>query len=223
MYVQFCNEAKTCAYWLVNQTLWYETETRTRHFIFSPRRDRDLSTFPRDRDIWKLCLETEISRPRLHPWISPGESQRHGGTRQLHTLPTVLSSKRRKKLHAPDDGWNPAIFLVLLGGSKANRGINTNGPSGCQHTWSLVPPPPSYPTFLHWMLLLLQLSQLNLSWLEKGLSYAGFAGLHTLSLGYDYNKIILQIQPIYNLSMCILLLLHPFNGLFSRTTWISRH
>jgi len=52
------------------------------------------------------------------------------------------------------------------------------------------------------MLFLLQLSQLNLSWLEQALSYAGFAGLHTLSLGYDYNKIIFQIQPIYNLSMC---------------------
>jgi len=27
MYVQFCNQAKSCAYWLVNETLWYETET----------------------------------------------------------------------------------------------------------------------------------------------------------------------------------------------------
>jgi len=52
MYVQFCNEAKSCAYWLVNETLWYETETRPRHLIFSQRRDRDrdLPTFPRDRD-----------------------------------------------------------------------------------------------------------------------------------------------------------------------------
>jgi len=65
MYVQFCNEAKSCAYWLVNETLWYETKTRPRHLIFSPRqdRDRDLPTFPRDRD------ETEtfgncVSRPR---------------------------------------------------------------------------------------------------------------------------------------------------------------
>ena len=30
MYVQLCNEAKSCAYWLVNETLWYETETRPR-------------------------------------------------------------------------------------------------------------------------------------------------------------------------------------------------
>ena len=64
MYVQFCNEAKSCAHWLVNETLWYETETRPRHLMFSPRRDRDrdLPTFPRDRD------ETEtfgnyVSRP----------------------------------------------------------------------------------------------------------------------------------------------------------------
>jgi len=69
MYVQFCNEAKSCAYWLVNETLWYETETRPRHLIFSPRgdRDRDLSTFStrprRDRDIWKLRFET-VSKQR---------------------------------------------------------------------------------------------------------------------------------------------------------------
>ena len=62
MYMKFCNEAKGCAHWLVNETLWYETETR--HLIFSPRRnrDRDLPTFPRDGD------ETEtfgnyVSRP----------------------------------------------------------------------------------------------------------------------------------------------------------------
>jgi len=69
MYVQFCNEAKSCAYWLVNKTLWYETETRPRHLIFSPRRDpdRDLPTFPWGRDVWKLRLETKMSRPRLHP------------------------------------------------------------------------------------------------------------------------------------------------------------
>jgi len=50
--VQFCNEAKSCAHWLVNETLWYETETRPRRLIFSPRRDwdGDLLTFPRDRD-----------------------------------------------------------------------------------------------------------------------------------------------------------------------------
>ena len=63
-YVHFCNEAKSCEYWLVNETLWYETETRPRRLIFSPRRDRDrdLPTFSRDRD------ETEtfgnyVSRP----------------------------------------------------------------------------------------------------------------------------------------------------------------
>jgi len=63
MYVQFCNEAKHCAYWLVNETLWYQTETRPRHLLFSPRWDRD-------QDLcWKLCLENETSRPRLHPCI----------------------------------------------------------------------------------------------------------------------------------------------------------
>jgi len=52
MYVQFCSEAKICPYYLVNETLWYETETRPRHLIFGPRRDRDrdLLRFPRDRD-----------------------------------------------------------------------------------------------------------------------------------------------------------------------------
>jgi len=69
MYVQFCNEAKSCAYWFKNETIWYETEMRPRHLICSPiqDRDRDLPTFPRDRgkyrDVWKLRLET-ISRLR---------------------------------------------------------------------------------------------------------------------------------------------------------------
>jgi len=64
MYVQFCNEAKSCTYWLVNETLWYETETRPRHLIFNPRRDRDrdLTTFPRDRDETET-FENYVSRP----------------------------------------------------------------------------------------------------------------------------------------------------------------
>jgi len=56
--VQFCNEAKTCAHWLVNETLWYETET----FDFqsetrSRPRPSHISTRPRR-------LETTVSRPR---------------------------------------------------------------------------------------------------------------------------------------------------------------
>jgi len=62
MYMQFCNEAKSCAYWLVNETLWYETEMTLRHLIFSLRRDRDLPTFQRDWDVWKLRLETVSKR-----------------------------------------------------------------------------------------------------------------------------------------------------------------
>ena len=66
MYVQFCNEAKSCAYWLVNKILWYETETRLRHLIFSPRRDRDLPTFPRDRDKTETFVNyvSRLSRDR---------------------------------------------------------------------------------------------------------------------------------------------------------------
>ena len=43
MYVQFCNEAKSCAYWLVNEILWYETETRPRR-LETTSRDRDVET-----------------------------------------------------------------------------------------------------------------------------------------------------------------------------------
>ena len=64
--MQFCNEAKSCAHWLVNETLWYETETR-------PRR---LETTSRDR------LETETSRPRLH----------HCGLRYDGSRPRVQSA-----------------------------------------------------------------------------------------------------------------------------------
>jgi len=54
---------------LVNETLRPETETRPRRLTFSPRRDRnrDVPTFHRDRDVGKMRLETETSRPRLHP------------------------------------------------------------------------------------------------------------------------------------------------------------
>ena len=77
MYVQFCSEVKSCAYCLVNETIRYETETlwyETETFDFQcetrsrPRpshvstRPRGLETTPWDR------LETETSRPRLHPW-----------------------------------------------------------------------------------------------------------------------------------------------------------
>jgi len=64
MYVQFCNDAKSCAYWLVNETLWYETETRPRYLIFGPRRDqdRDHAMFPRDRDETKTFVNY-VSRP----------------------------------------------------------------------------------------------------------------------------------------------------------------
>jgi len=41
MYVQFCNEAKSCAYWLVNKTLRYETET------FDLQSEIETETFPR--------------------------------------------------------------------------------------------------------------------------------------------------------------------------------
>jgi len=43
MYVHFCNEAKSCAYWLVNETLWYETETFG-NYVSRPSRDRDVET-----------------------------------------------------------------------------------------------------------------------------------------------------------------------------------
>jgi len=49
----FCNEAKSCVYWLVNKTLWYETETfdfqsdsRPSHVSTRARR---LETTSRDR------------------------------------------------------------------------------------------------------------------------------------------------------------------------------
>jgi len=69
--MQFYNEAEICTYWLVNETLWYKTET----FDFqsetrSRPRPSHVSTRPkRDGDVWKLRIET-VSRPRLHPWLS---------------------------------------------------------------------------------------------------------------------------------------------------------
>ena len=74
-YVHFCNDAKSCAYWLVNETLWYETETfdfqsetrsrpRPSHVSTRPRR---LETTSRDRDV-----ETETtSLPPAHINMPP--------------------------------------------------------------------------------------------------------------------------------------------------------
>ena len=45
----------------VNETFMSETETR-------PRRDVPTKFTRRERDISKTGLETETSRPRLHPW-----------------------------------------------------------------------------------------------------------------------------------------------------------
>jgi len=91
MYVQFCNEAESCAYWLVNETLWYETETRPRHLIFSPKRDRDprpsyVSTRPRRLETmsWDR-LETEMPRPRLHHWDAGKDDTLWQITRQATT------------------------------------------------------------------------------------------------------------------------------------------
>ena len=43
MYVQFCNEPQRCAYLLVNETLWYETETFG-NYVSRLSRDRDVET-----------------------------------------------------------------------------------------------------------------------------------------------------------------------------------
>jgi len=56
MYIQFCNKANSCAYWLLNNTLWYGTETfdfqsetRSRPSYVSTR-PRRLETTSRDGD-----------------------------------------------------------------------------------------------------------------------------------------------------------------------------
>jgi len=76
MYVQFCNEAKSCAYRLVNETLWYETET----FDFQSKtrsrpRPRHVSTRPRrDQDVWKLRLKTVLRARRRDREYIPDHS-----------------------------------------------------------------------------------------------------------------------------------------------------
>jgi len=97
--MQVCNEANTCAYWLVNETLWYETETRPRHLIFSPRRDRDrdLPTFSRD--------ETEtfgnyVSRPSRD--------------RDVETETTSLPLRHSMSFKVTDFGTNRKLICDFL-------------------------------------------------------------------------------------------------------------
>jgi len=59
--VQFCNEAKSCAYWLVNETLWYETETRPRR-LETASRDRDIET-----DTTSLTINFTMSLSDVKP------------------------------------------------------------------------------------------------------------------------------------------------------------
>jgi len=53
----------------VNETLAYETETRPRHLVFGPRRDRDqdLPSIPRDRDETETSDFCHETRPRSRP------------------------------------------------------------------------------------------------------------------------------------------------------------
>jgi len=44
----------------VNETLRSETETRPRFWILSLRRDRDLTKFSRDRDLWFQVKDRDV-------------------------------------------------------------------------------------------------------------------------------------------------------------------
>jgi len=77
MYVQFCNEAKSCAYWLVNETLWYETETfdfqsetrsrpRPSHVSTRPRH---LETTSRDKDVETETTSLHWDMVRVLVWV----------------------------------------------------------------------------------------------------------------------------------------------------------
>ena len=97
MYVKFCNEAK---------------KTRPRHLIFSPRRDRDrdLPTFPRDRDETET-FENYVSRPRRRDRdYIPGTRHKignFGDVLPIHSLGIVvkkLNLTEQKQTSQEQDG-----------------------------------------------------------------------------------------------------------------------
>jgi len=105
MYVQFCNEATICAYWLVNETLWYETEMR--HLIFSPRRDRDLPTFPQDRDDTKM-FGNFVSRPR------PRDRDYIPGEWRVQYITRMWANAQRDG-HPAEYRWRPLFNTAKFG------------------------------------------------------------------------------------------------------------
>ena len=120
MYVRFCNEAKSCAYWLVNETLWYETKT----FDFQSKtrsrpRPSDISTRPRRLETMSRDrLETETSRWRLQYYI-PVKNRLF---RFLGEPPLGQSSPEWEKI-IPDSSRTRMRSFIPLSFSAAEKSI----------------------------------------------------------------------------------------------------
>ena len=95
-----------------------------------------------------MARTTRLSR---HQKVAPGarqvtacstEAARQPGPHAKHKLGS------RKMPGPPDNGWNPAIFLVLFGESEVNTGIHADNPTGWQLIWAAnLPPSPSPPIY----------------------------------------------------------------------------
>jgi len=69
--------------------------------------------------------------------MTPGDSWWHGGckTAGSRIKREITAQKDVVPLYFRDNGWNPAIFLVLFRASEGNKSIYTDNPAGCELIW----------------------------------------------------------------------------------------
>ena len=106
---------------------------------------------------------------------------------------------------APFLGLTKKSSSGLYGGREDNRGRHTNNLAGHHSVQTNQRPTSAIPHF--YPRCPSCCNPPTLSWLGRGTKYAG---LHTQWRGFHQNELLL-------------LLLYPFNRLFSRTTPVSRH
>jgi len=99
MYVQFCNEAKSCAYWLVNKILWYEietfdfqSETRSR-----PRSSHETETF--GNYVSRLFQDRDYIPAKSTPHFLIPTWENHTASPSFNDPPTDMCGMDSTTLH----------------------------------------------------------------------------------------------------------------------------
>ena len=97
----------------VNETLAYETETRPRHSVFAPRRDRDqdLPAIPRDRDETETSDFCHETRPRPRP--SKAETETFFETFNLQHCAKTINGEPASLDITNSSVTETAMFIIM--------------------------------------------------------------------------------------------------------------